>query len=348
MEGAEASLALARQGVASAWQSVRDAATAELRTRDLRGFVPQLVAAMTSPLQSQCGLYFDASGRLVYRHTLLREGQEFNEVMIRESIFPRSSSSAQWDMAARQATPNGQRQSQAAMLAAQREAAVAQQNGSAEKVNQQIAGLLSAATGQKLVSDPEIWRRWWSTYNEVYTNGDKPVRGRYQRDEIQYAAPIAAGSSPGMSECLAAGTPVWTEYGPLPVEKIQVGDRVLAQDPQRGKVACKAVLRTTFRTPEKLTRLEVGDQTMHSTGGHPFWVAGKAWTKARDLKPGMQLHTASGAVPVQLVAVGGVAATYNLIVADYHTYFVGSSKVLTHDNTIPRPTTALVPGLEEK
>jgi len=215
-------------------------------------------------------------------------------------------------------------------------------------VNQQIGGLLAAATGQKLASNPEMWRQWWSHYNEVYTAGDKPLRGTYQRDEVKYASPVAAGSSPETSECLAAGTPVWTEYGPMPVEKIQVGDRVLSQDPQTGQVACKAVVRTTFRTPEKLTRLEAGDQTIRSTGGHPFWVAGKGWTKARDLAPGMQLHGVAGAVPVQSVAAGGVAATYNLIVADYHTYFVGSSKVLTHDNTIPQPTRALVPGLAER
>ena len=42
----------------------------------------------------------------------------------------------------------------------------------------------------------------------------------------------------------------------------------------------------------------------------------------------------------------GLEATYNLIVADFHTYFVGEGKILSHDNTIREPTVALVPGLK--
>ena len=61
----------------------------------------------------------------------------------------------------------------------------------------------------------------------------------------------------------------------------------------------------------------MGDQTIRSTGGHPFWVPGKGWTKARDLTPGVALHGASGAVPVDAVAADSVLPTYNLIVADF-------------------------------
>ena len=37
--------------------------------------------------------------------------------------------------------------------------------------------------------------------------------------------------------------------------------------------------------------------------------------------------------------------TYNLVVADFHTYFVGYRKVLSHDNSMRMPTRAVVPGL---
>jgi hypothetical protein len=33
------------------------------------------------------------------------------------------------------------------------------------------------------------------------------------------------------------------------------------------------------------------------------------------------------------------------VVADFHTYFVGEAKILSHDNTIRQPTNAVVPGL---
>ena len=39
---------------------------------------------------------------------------------------------------------------------------------------------------------------------------------------------------------------------------------------------------------------------------------------------------------------------YNLVVADFHTYFVGHSKILSHDNTVRDATDAVVPGLVEE
>ena len=36
---------------------------------------------------------------------------------------------------------------------------------------------------------------------------------------------------------------------------------------------------------------------------------------------------------------------YNLIVADFDSYFVGDSAILVHDNTPRQPTSAVLPGL---
>ena len=38
---------------------------------------------------------------------------------------------------------------------------------------------------------------------------------------------------------------------------------------------------------------------------------------------------------------------HNLIVADFHTYFVGEKGILVHDITYRNPTRAVVPGLLE-
>ncbi len=35
---------------------------------------------------------------------------------------------------------------------------------------------------------------------------------------------------------------------------------------------------------------------------------------------------------------------YNLVVGEYHTYFVGEGRLLVHDNNCPLPTTATIPG----
>ena len=74
-------------------------------------------------------------------------------------------------------------------------------------------------------------------------------------------------------------------------------------------------------------------------------MAGQGWVKARDLKPGMQCHTLTGTLSIDAIEEGSHQETYNLVVADFHTYFAGRHRVLTHDNTIRSPTRCLVPGL---
>jgi hypothetical protein len=37
--------------------------------------------------------------------------------------------------------------------------------------------------------------------------------------------------------------------------------------------------------------------------------------------------------------------SYNLLVADFHTYFVGERQALSHDNTVRQPVSAAIPGL---
>ena len=108
------------------------------------------------------------------------------------------------------------------------------------------------------------------------------------------------------------------------------------------------MLRTTVRPPEMLLEMRLEQETLTASGGHPFWVAGRGWVKARDLQPGLWLHGVSGPQHVAEVTERQTAEpSYNLIVADLHSYFVGSSKVFSHDNTVRQPTAESVPGLVE-
>jgi len=74
-------------------------------------------------------------------------------------------------------------------------------------------------------------------------------------------------------------------------------------------------------------------------------VSGTGWVKSRELQSGQILHGAAGPVHLSSVELAGEAETYNLVVADFHTYFVGYRKVLSHDNSMRLPTRAVVPGL---
>ncbi len=146
-------------------------------------------------------------------------------------------------------------------------------------------------------------------------------------------------------DCLKAGTPVWTSGGRVAVEQVKTGDLVLSQDVESGELAYKPVLRSTIRPASDLVVIDVGNETIQASGGHPFWVSGEGWVKARQLEPGMQLHGFDGTSTISDVRTGGKEKTYNLIVADFHTYFIGKNKVLNHDNTVRATTDALVPGL---
>ena len=119
-------------------------------------------------------------------------------------------------------------------------------------------------------------------------------------------------------DCLAAGTLVWTDAGPAPIEQIRVGDLVLAQDPESGELAYQPVLRTPIRPQGPLVRVcLVNREVLETSGGHLFWVAGAGWTKARELRSGCELHGVTGAVRVSLAETSSEAETYNLIVADF-------------------------------
>ena len=90
--------------------------------------------------------------------------------------------------------------------------------------------------------------------------------------------------------------------------------------------------------------IETEGDEIRSTQGHRWWVSGKGWVMAADLEPGMNLHTASGTVRIKAVREDGEKPTFNLVVDEYHTYFVGKDRVLSFDNVEPVPTLRKVPG----
>ena len=69
--------------------------------------------------------------------------------------------------------------------------------------------------------------------------------------------------------------------------------------------------------------------------GHPFWVADKGWTSARDLCAGDEVVLQSGDVgvvtSVEGESLGEPVAVYNLEVEDWHTYYVGDAGLLVHN-----------------
>jgi hypothetical protein len=66
---------------------------------------------------------------------------------------------------------------------------------------------------------------------------------------------------------------------------------------------------------------------------------------SKRLEAGDIVHGLRGGVVLDTVADAPRAKAHNLVVADFHNYFVGDGALLVHDNTPRTPTTAIVPGL---
>lgn len=344
---------LARIAVQWPAQAVRQAAAQELAKRAHDTYVPQLVGSMYSPVVSRFVAMNLPAGRIGYRHAFVREGENQQQVMLLDTEYRRV------------AVPGGDGRDterrtieNVGATAARLEQAAAAQNRFTTALNERLAWVLKTATGVDLPADPDAWWTWWSEQNEVFVQGTKPVSivqrtrsvamvDRSSGDVSGLGGSSGSGGGSQALDCLAAGTPVWTAKGPLAIEQVLVGDLVLSQHPETGELAYKPVLRTTVRPRGKLIKIEAAGEDFQTSGGHLFWVAGQGWIKARNLQSGQILHTATGPAYVTSVGIGSEAQTYNLVVADFSTYFVGQSKVMSHDNTVRTPTRAVVPGLRE-
>lgn len=133
------------------------------------------------------------------------------------------------------------------------------------------------------------------------------------------------------------------------IEKVNVGDKVIATDPESGKTGIKlATAQITSEGDKNLVQIaididgEKGNRTelVVATEAHPFWVpALRTWVDAKDLKSGMWLRTAAG-THIQITTIKKWSAyqrVHNLTIAEIHTYYVlaGETPVLVHNSNCP-------------
>ena len=136
--------------------------------------------------------------------------------------------------------------------------------------------------------------------------------------------------------CFIAGTLVATSDGLKPIEDIEVGDEVLAYDPETGEQAYKPVVRLFRNTTDKWYHVHVNEQDITCTAEHPFYVADiDEFVPAKDLKAGQRVLLADGSCAeidgILVEELSTPEATYNFEVEDYHTYYVSEDKVLVHN-----------------
>ena len=134
--------------------------------------------------------------------------------------------------------------------------------------------------------------------------------------------------------CFTAGTKVLTDEGEKNIEDLEVGDKVLAKDEETGEQAHKEVVALHRNEKDTTYKLSVGNQLIETTNNHPFWVEGKGWVLAIDLKVGDELVQSNGnhlkIENIVIVHHDEKVKVYNFTVADFHTYFVSSLGIWVH------------------
>jgi len=138
-------------------------------------------------------------------------------------------------------------------------------------------------------------------------------------------------------------TPVLMADGSTkPIKDVDVGDDVMAAEPETGRTEAKDVVAVHNNNDTDLTDLTISTAdgeavtTIRTTQHHPFWDETlKRWVLAADLQEGHQLlDNDMSFVTVRAVnSYSGHMAMRDLTVADIHTYYVaaGDHAVLVHN-----------------
>lgn len=181
--------------------------------------------------------------------------------------------------------------------------------------------------------------------SKIVGNGGQCAAGTGPKDqaEVTALAPIPGAADARCDAsgkctngaCFGAGTKVLTPTGDRSIETIVPGDRVLAKDVETGVVSERSVLGTkvTYDKPSLRLELSRGDVII-VTAEHPFYVTGRGWTAAAALEPDDRVTTADGSETkvVSLAMRAAIEPVFNLEVEEDHTYFVGSTRALVHND----------------
>jgi len=375
----EACLALAKLAIGNPTSSLGENAIAGLKEYRQEFYVPELLSLIEDDVEFRQNLITRSNGDLVLEQAFFRENMNekilevVNKIIVMDRTqFPAGVVLARSTVGFLSGENGGRRRIVSEMVRApSRDSAVASevarknvetqkaradeavedQNQARKAFRENVLFVLKQTTGQDSGATSQAWWLWWDAENDTNRMSSKSYRVQ-SRDTYEQ---LAYSRSPEVTqrislgrrhECLVSGTLVQTQSGLVPIDSIRVGDLVLSSNVESGELELRPVIRTTLRPPTNTMKIVTEDETIQATLGHYWWVAGKGWLRTRELSEGMHLHTATGTQKIkEMQEFEGMLPTYNLIIEDNHTYFVGESRILSNDATDIRPTLAKVPGL---
>ncbi len=366
----EACMALCRIALADISPSISAFSVKVVSKYPVEVYVPELLSLLSEPVHSEMQYLVKPNGEMMLRRVLFHETQEKRELVTLDRLVRVSGGSRAFsvngvfsvalnyadlsfkptvdpaaaaavdiladELAAASNALEDQRQFQQLINA--------HNQRNAENISR-ISSLLASLTGQEL-ERPADWWDWWREYN-YRSKSRKPLEElRYKYvDRPRYEVVAAKLGSTTRHSCLVPGTLIQTNFGLRPIESLCIGDVVIAQNVESGKLAEKVILETTLREPTEITRIQTDAEDILATLGHRWFVPGEGWLMTADLEVDMQLHTATGTARINAIETQQEQkSTHNLVVDDFHTYFVGQSRLLSYDNTSVTPTLRSVPG----
>jgi hypothetical protein len=221
-----------------------------------------------------------------------------------------------------------------------------------EESNKRVRQVLTDSTTVDVGAERVAWEKWLVdlfgfAYSPQKSSSSQPtivqqVPLSYQPEAIpvvQSEVAVTAGVfTSSHHSCFAGGTPVRTIDGLHPIETLRIGDQVLTQNPRTGALKYQAVVTVFHNPPNATLRIKLANESIVATGIHRLWKAGQGWVMARDLKAGDILRTLDGTALIKSITEEKKQPVFNLHVADGESFFVGSSEVLAHDNSLINPT----------
>ncbi len=360
---------------------LRRLAAEALKPRPQTDYVPVLMSALAAPIDVHLDLLASPDGTVRLLETVSQVDAEAERVEMRSANFETEGALRSDPTSSDQRQVLQDNLAAAEAIAEDTQARAEAANEAAEVRNERIKEALKIAAGLESAADAEEAWAQWKSINELHATEKASFRSyreftsvyAYPQLQPMYATEEAEGAgarapeggavtpspepawrNPAQQrrnltsyrtcECFVPGTPVWTPRGPRPIETIGVGDLVLAQNPETGELAFRAVLETTLGPPSRVMSLRLQKETISATLGHRFWVNRRGWTMAKALEESAELHGLSGAVRVEAILKAEDVPCHNLVVDEFHTYFVGESQILVHDKGCPAPVIVGVPG----
>ena len=110
---------------------------------------------------------------------------------------------------------------------------------------------------------------------------------------------------------------------------------MLSYNEKTGEREFKRVTNTFVRQADVIYTISYEDGSVfETTWNHPFYIEGKGFIQAKDLKSGQLSHTSQSRLLriTNIENESRMETVYNFEVDENHTYYVGKSGVLVHND----------------